>query len=190
MWDDCIMNPAFIYIMGALVIAFLVALPSTIFFLAKPVVQSTAENASSGKVVATVIFLVGNVLMVGNVLTVVLPWVDTITDVSFNVEIQKYLDKQTQFNCNMLNQKGMFDSSGFIINQKPYPSASEYTNFMEYIQKILAHFSVVSVQVKIQESKARCLSANLPFLPPDCEYNAAEYACVPASWVRPNQVFR
>ena len=158
MWDNCIMDPRLINIMAGIVVAFFVVLAYSMYkatidvVLPVHVVQSNAEDALvtyRRKVVSRAI------LLVGTVLTAVFPYVDAITDVIFNVQIQKYPNKQTQFKCTELNQKGMFDSSGFAVNSKPYPSASEYENFDEYIQKILVHFPVTSLKVKIQESNVR-----------------------------------
>ena len=187
------MDPRLINIMAGIVVAFFVVLAYSMYkatidvVLPVHVVQSNAITYRR-KVVSRAI------LLVGTVLATVLPIVDTITDVIFNVQIQKYLNMQTQFKCTELNQKGMFDSSGFVVGDKPYPSASEYENFDEYIQKILVYFPVTSplLTLKIQESNVRCLSANMPFpLPPDCEYNATGYACKQVDpWVKPNQVFR
>ena len=184
------MDPRLINIMAGIVVAFFVVLAYSMYkatidvVLPVHVVQSNAITYRR-KVVSRAI------LLVGTVLTAVFPFVDQITDFFSNVQIQKYLNKQKQFKCTELNQKGMFDSSGFDVNSKPYPSASEYENFDEYIQKILVYFPVTSLEVKIQESNVRCLSANMPSpLPPDCKYNAAEYACKEvAAWVKPNQVF-
>ncbi len=192
LWDDCIVDPRVIYITAGLVIACFVMLAYTMYttktFVALRVPVDQAENTlatSSGKVVAKVKILLGFLLSF-------LPWVDTITDFKFNLEIQYYLDKQTQFNCDTFNQKGIFDSTGFLIDGKPYPSASEYENFNEYVQKILVYFQLISLNEQIQDSNVRCLSANMPSpLPPDCEYNAAKYACVPVTaWVHPFQLFR
>ena len=196
MWDNCIVDPRLINIMAGIVVAFFVVLAYSMYkatidvVLPVHAVQSNAEDALvtyRRKVVSRAI------LLVGTVLATVLPIVDQITDVIFNVQIQKYLDEQKQIICDTFNQKGMFDSSGFSFEGKPYPSASEYGNFNEYIQKILVYFPVTDLLLrnKIQDSKTRCLSANQPLpLPPDCDYNAAEYACVEAAWVQPNQVFR
>ena len=183
------MDPKFLYIIAGLIFTFFGALVYRLKgVVAAPVVQVDNEDApatSSSKTVAIAFWI-------GNALALVLPWFDTVTDVSFNVEMQNYLDKQSQFDCDMFNQEGMFDSSGFSVDGKKYPSASEYENFNEYVQKILVYFPVTSLEVQLQASNARCLTANLPSpLPPDCEYNAAEYACVRvAAWVKPNQVFR
>ena len=195
MWDNCIMDAWIFYFMACLVAAFIMALAYSMYKAAKDVAlpmhaaQSNAENTlatSSGKNAATAIRLVGLVLLT------VLPWADTCTDIAFDVGVQDKMDNQTQFDCDLLNQKGMFDSSGFILREKPYPSTSEYENFNEYIQKLLVYFPVTSLREKTSIAKTRCLDSNMPFpLPPDCEYNAAEYACVQvAAWVKPNTVFR
>ncbi len=176
LWEKCLMEATFYYFMAGLVFVVFTKLVYVMYRAqGKAVVQSNFEDApvtSSNKFVATASW-------VGNALALVLPWFDTATDVQFNLEIQEYISSQVQFKCDVLNQKGMFDSTGYVVEGATYPKSSDYNNFTEYVQKVLVYFPVSDegLQKKIQDFNDTCLGVNLPGLPPDCKYNATAYAC-------------
>jgi hypothetical protein len=185
MWDDCVLETWFFYILAAIGIGTLAYLTYSLYIhdhttLAKS--HGTNEEMTKPTLRDTLvaIFLV---------LMLILPWSDTVFDIITNGQMQDYVQRERQTNCTVLNQKGMFAVSGFTLNGAQYPNASSFENFEEFVRLIKIYFP--EPQTQIERFKNNCLRVNKPFpAPPDCEYNASEFSCVKvASWVRPDEVF-
>ncbi len=183
-WDDCILEPTMFYIMA--VLAFVTLVKLAFEYLRTTQSHSAAPTSQENKTTSSVISKLTTVL---EFFLLLIPQVDMISDVVFYGQMQSYIRSQRQLECTMLNQKGMFDSSGYVYDALPYPSTSEYNTFQEFVQKIMVYFP--EPLYNIQESMSMCLNVNLQGgAPPDCEYNTTGYACVKVlEWARPGQVF-
>ncbi len=158
MLDNCLLSPFFFYVLAMLIILTLVKL---VYALTQ---KKTVVVAKGG-------FLV-KLKPIGTAGRMVLSWADMVMDVLMNIEMQNYISSQRQTNCSVLNAKGMFDPSGFVLNGKPYPPNSEYANFQEYVTKILQLFPEAgTLQTKVHEFNAVCIEGNRgEGFTPDCEY--------------------
>ncbi len=113
-----------------------------------------------------------------------------VSDLKFNVEMQTYIQGQHQTNCAVLNQKGMFDSSGFTVLGVTYPEASEYKDFHEWVTLLESKFTEAVLLPPIQEFKTRCFNMNPPDVAPDCKYNSTTHACDKVGgYTLPGEVF-
>ncbi len=190
-WDACIMDPFYFYLMAGLVFAVLMKLVYAMY-RSKGVMELKVKDAPATCRSKTLAMT----LWIRTALALVLPWADTVTDVRFNSEIQNYIHKQTQFDCDIFKHKRMFDPSGFTIQGVPYPNASDYEDFQEFVTKVLIYFPLnhnIDLQFKILHFKTNCFGVNLQGAPADCTYvtdNVKTFSCVQdTAWVPPGQVF-
>ncbi len=187
-WDKCIIHATVFYFMAGLIFAVVTRLVY-VMYRNKGVMELKVKDAPATCRSKTLAMT----LWIRTALALVLPWADTVSDFQFNLEIQNYIQSQKQFDCDMFNQKGMFDPSGFTVNGAPYPNASDYGNFQVFVTELMIKFPLDLLQTKIEGFKTNCFGVNLPGAPPDCTYvtnNVTTFVCVQdPAWVPPGKVF-